>query len=68
MRDASRCGDEAGQPILHIVSQGGIERKLARFWPLRRTVSMPLCVDRAIVEVSTPGCRVTPDLSRDRAG
>ncbi len=67
MRDAVWCGDETGQPILHIVAQGGIERELASFWPLRSTISMPLCVDRTVVEVSATGCRIAPDLSRDCA-
>ena len=68
MRDAVWCGNKAGQPILHIVAQSEIERELAGFWPLSRTGSMPLCVDRTVVEVSATGCRVAPDLSGDRAG
>lgn len=66
--DAVRCGNEAGKPILHVVTQGRVQRELADLRTLGCTISVPLRVDRTVVEISATSCRVAPDLWGDRAG
>ena len=60
-------GDQARQPILHVVAQRRNAGQLARLWSLGGSLGMPLCGDGTIVEI--PGTRrgVPSDLPRDRA-
>ena len=67
-RDAVWRGDQARQPIPHLVTQGRIERELAGIWARGGTIHLPLRVDRAVGEISTTGHRIASDHSGDRAG
>jgi hypothetical protein len=60
--DAIGCGDEAREPVLHIVAKGGITYQLAGLGALGCSIRMPLRCDGAIVEVASTCCGVTPNL------
>src|SRR5690606_22813533 len=61
-------GDPTGESILHVVAQGRIVGQLAGLRASRCAIRMPLCSESPVVEGSSAGCRVAPDLTGDRAG
>lgn len=54
--DAVGCGDEASKSVLDVVAKGKIGCKFRHFRPSSRSISMPLCSNRTIVEVAA-ACR-----------
>lgn len=61
--DAVRCGNDPGQPILHVDTQSWVERELAGLGPSARTIRAPLRGNGAIVEFSAARHRVASDFA-----
>ena len=61
-----RAGDQPGQAILHIASQGVIRRQLGHLGPSGSSIGMPLRGDGPISRRPRPGCRVASKLPADR--